>query len=244
MDIHVVAGMCAELSKLAGIAQRATSLVTGSKAKALGAAAASHADEASMLRNISSAGGRWRQHGDARIDTRIRESAERVGRAATKLYGLHKQERKAVHLTRAGLGAAAAIGAGATYANLEKRALLERLVRLGATDVPKTPRLFMKQRSPQELASLQQGVQSWWGKKVSDPIMGVANKGLNKLPEGKLKSMATSGAKLVAQDPVGALASNAVPIPGASLAYFGVKKGLERAIDRVAPLATSALPTA
>lgn len=125
-----------------------------------------------------------------------------------------------------------------------KTALLERLVRLGATDVPHTPRLFMKQRSPQELAGLQHGVQNWWGKKVTQPIMGVANKGLSKLPDGKVKRIATSGAQMVAQDPIGALAANAVPIPGASVAYFGAKKGLERAIDRIAPLATPALPTA
>ena len=125
-----------------------------------------------------------------------------------------------------------------------KVALLERLVRLGATDVPGTPRLLMRQRSPQELAGLQHGVEHWWDKNVSSHIMNVANKGLNKLPAGKLKSVATSGAKLVAQDPVGALASNAVPIPGASAAYFGAKKGLEKAIDRFAPLATPALPTA
>lgn len=123
-----------------------------------------------------------------------------------------------------------------------KVALLERLVRLGATDIPKTPRLLMKQRSPQELAGLQHGVENWWGKKVTQPVMSVANKGLNKLPEGKLKNVATSGAKLVAQDPIGTLASNAIPIPGASLAYHGAKRGLERVIDRVAPLATPALP--
>lgn len=123
-----------------------------------------------------------------------------------------------------------------------KTALLERLVRLGATDVPGTPRLLMKKRSPQELASLQQGVENWWGKKVSNPIMGVANKGLSKLPEGKLKNVATTGAKMVAQDPVGAIAANAVPVPGASLAYFGAKRGLEKAIDRIAPLATTAAP--
>jgi hypothetical protein len=100
----------------------------------------------------------------------------------------------------------------------------------------------MKKRSPQELAGLQHGVANWWGKKVTEPIMGVANKGLSRLPEGKLKNVATSGAKLVAQDPVGALAANAVPVPGASLAYFGAKRGLEKAIDRIAPLATTSAP--
>jgi hypothetical protein len=125
---------------------------------------------------------------------------------------------------------------------LEKLALLERLVRLGATDIPKTPRLLMKQRSPQELASLQHGVENWWGKKVTQPVMNVANKGLSRMPEGKLKNVATSGAQLVAKDPLGTLASNAIPVPGASLAYHGAKRGLEKIIDRVAPLATPALP--
>jgi hypothetical protein len=123
-----------------------------------------------------------------------------------------------------------------------KVALLERLVRLGATDIPKTPRLLMKQRSPQELAGLQHGVEQWWGKKVTQPVMNVANKGLSRLPEGKFKNVATSGAKLVAQDPIGTLASNAIPVPGASLAYHGAKRGLERVIDRISPLATTATP--
>lgn len=243
MDDRVVIEMGAELSKIAGVAQRVSSLITGSKAKALGAAAISRADEASMLRNIANAGGRWRPHGDARINARVRESAERVGRAATRLDGLRKQELNAVRLTRAGLGTAAAVGAGAAYANLEKRALLERLVRLGATDVPNTPRLLMKQRSPQELAGLQHGVQQWWGKKVTQPLMNIANKGLHRIPEGKVRNLATSGAKMVAQDPVGTVASWAlIPVPGSEALYHGAKKGLERAIDRLAPLATTHTP--
>ncbi len=480
----VLTSMCAELAKLAGVGSRAASLVTGSKAKTLGNAATHYADEASRLGRVADAGGMWKQLNDPRFNKRVRDSAGRAGRAAGKLKELHKSERKAVNLTRAGLGAAlvggaastqlekralnpqftsllyglgagagalglnalavdkfdeslkssrrskedrlltkrliggskypvhhskhmdsamivldpssddiasinealkvklpeegrsivanpkasipsilaheighgefhdgavgkflhsnsdslkttgAVLGAGlgliggsgsagrhsralnvasvavpitakvigdmpevvasikalrqmeaegaspeqmsrakkqlalayGTYASMlpmyaatgllgqsighgvksagaTKTALLERLVRLGATDVPKTPRLLMKQRSPQELASLQQGVSNWWGKKVSDPIMGVANKGLSKLPAGKVRNLATSGAKLVAQDPVGAIAANAVPIPGASLAYFGAKRGLERAIDRIAPLASSATPS-
>lgn len=119
---------------------------------------------------------------------------------------------------------------------LEKVALLERLVRLGATDIPKTPRLVMKQRSPQELAALQQGVDKWWNKRVSGPVMGVANAGLKRLPEGRMKTLATHGAKLVADDPVGALAANAVPVPGAYPAYLAGKRGFERLIDKAAPL--------
>lgn len=129
--------------------------------------------------------------------------------------------------------------AGAMRAELEKLALLERLVRLGATDIPKTPRLLMKQRSPGELAGLQRGVEQWWGKNISAPVQRVADKGLNRLPEGKLKNVATQGAKLVAQDPIGTLAVNAIPVPGALPAYLGAKRGLERVIDRVAPMAST-----
>ncbi len=243
MDASSIATMRGELEKLAGVGSRAKELITGSRAKTLRGAAMSYTDEAVTLKNIAAAGGLWRKRGDSRFNKRVGESAVRVERAASKLDGLHKKERKAVNLTRAGISAAA-LGAGLAGSQLEKRALLERLVRLGATDIPKTPRLLMRQRSPQELAGLQQGVQQWWGKKVTQPIMGVANKGLNKLPEGRVKSLATSGAQMVAQDPIGALAANAVPIPGASVAYFGAKKGLERAIDRIAPLASPALPAA
>lgn len=228
-------------AKLAGVGSRAASLLTGSKARTLRSAARQHADEAGMLRRVADAGGTWSQRSDSRFSTRVMQSAVREGRAADKAKALYKKERSAVNAARGALGGAA-VGAIAG-SQLEKRALLERLVRLGATDVPGTPRLLMRQRSPQELAGLQQGVSNWWGKKVSEPIMGMANKGLNKLPAGKVRNIATSGAKLVAQDPVGAIAANAVPIPGASLAYFGMKRGLERAIDRIAPLATSATPS-
>lgn len=122
---------------------------------------------------------------------------------------------------------------------LEKLALLERLVRLGATDIPKTPRLLMRHRSPEELAGLQHGVTKAWDERVTNPIMQVANRGLNRLPEGKVRQLATKGMQTVARDPVGALATNLVPVPGAFPAYAAGKKGLERLIDRAAPLATT-----
>jgi len=119
---------------------------------------------------------------------------------------------------------------------LSKTALLERLVRLGATDIPKTPRLFMKQRSPSELAGLQHGVENWWSNKVTNPLMQKAEKHVvSKLPE-KIQPVARKGAKLVAEDPIGTALTNAIPIPGAHPAYLGAKKGLEHLIDRVAPL--------
>lgn len=118
---------------------------------------------------------------------------------------------------------------------LQKTALLERIVRLGATDIPNTPRLFMRHRSPQELAGLQKGVEGWWNRRVTDPLLNVAEKGLSKLP-GRLQGPARVGARLVAQDPVGMLASNLIPIPGASPTYLAGKRGLEKVIDKVAPL--------
>jgi len=127
---------------------------------------------------------------------------------------------------------------------LEKVALLERLVRLGATDVPKTPRFLMRHRSPGELAGLQHAVSSGWDKRVTDPIMHVADKGLKKLPEGKVKEVVSGQVRNVARDPLGSVATNAVPMPGATLAYQAGKRGLEKLIDRVAPLATTSAQTA
>lgn len=119
---------------------------------------------------------------------------------------------------------------------LEKTALIERLVRLGATSIPGTPRLFMKNRSPAELKALQGAVESGWNRRVTDPIMRVAEKPLSKLPPGKLQTGARWMARQVAEDPVGMTISNAIPVPGATVAYQGVKKGLEKAIDRFVPI--------
>lgn len=119
---------------------------------------------------------------------------------------------------------------------LEKTALFERLVRLGATPIPGTPQLLMKNRTPQELKALQGAVESGWSKRVTDPIMRVAEKPLSKLPPGKIQTGARWVAQQVAQDPVGMTLANAIPVPGATLAYQGVKRGLERAIDKLAPL--------
>ena len=121
-------------------------------------------------------------------------------------------------------------------AELEKIALLERLVRLGATPIPGTPKLLMKNRSPAELKALQGAVETGWNKRVTDPIMRMAEGPLRRLPAGKLQNGARWVAKQVAEDPVGMGLANAIPIPGATLAYQGVKRGLERVIDRVAPL--------
>ena len=127
-----------------------------------------------------------------------------------------------------------------TQLPMKKTALLERLIRLGATDIAKTPRMFMKQRNAVELAKLQLGVAQAWNKKITAPIMRSVQPALMKIPEGKPRQWATVGAHLVAEDPFGFVATRAILVPGASAAWVGMKKGLERAIDRFAPLANVA----
>ena len=119
---------------------------------------------------------------------------------------------------------------------LTKIALLERLVRLGATDIPRTPRLLMQRRDPKALAALQQATARAWDSRVTNPLMRVADRGLRHLPDGKVRSLATSGARMVAEDPVGFTVTHAIPLPGVSPAWIAAKKGLEHAIDKVAPL--------
>jgi len=119
---------------------------------------------------------------------------------------------------------------------MEKRALIERLVRLGATDIAKTPRLLMRKRSPKELAALQGTVENFGKKHIEGPIMRVAEKGLSKLPAGKVQNTVRAGARMVAKDPIGAIATAPIPIPGVQPAYFAGKRALEKGIDRVFPL--------
>lgn len=127
-------------------------------------------------------------------------------------------------------------GFGTSLPGLTKMALLERLIRLGATPIPGTPKLVMKTRSPQELAQLQHSVDDVWQRHVTKPILNRAEPALQKLPQGKLQDLARTGTKLVAEDPIGAAVTHAIPIPGAFAGYLAAKKGLEGAIDRVAPL--------
>lgn len=116
---------------------------------------------------------------------------------------------------------------------LEKIALLERLVRLGATPIKGTPKLVMKVRSPAELKALQGAVESGWSKRVTEPIMRVAERGLQKLPQGKMQSFARKGAKMIAEDPLGGAVT--IAAPGGTVYPF-MKKGLEKLIDAAAPL--------
>jgi hypothetical protein len=127
-------------------------------------------------------------------------------------------------------------GFGVPMPGLTKSAVMERLIRLGATDIPGTPRLLMKHRTPHELATLQHGVEGAWNSRVTDPIMRKLEPVANKLPAGKIRDVAIKGARLVAEDPIGMLAVEAVPIPGTGAAYVGAKKGLESLIDRHYPL--------
>lgn len=124
----------------------------------------------------------------------------------------------------------------ACFAELEKTALLERLVRLGATPIKGTPQLLMKSRSPGELHALQNAVESGWNHHVTDPILRAVEKPLSKLPAGKLQRGMRGIAHSIAEDPIGMGTVSALPIPGASLLYHGAKKGLERVIDRFAPI--------
>lgn len=124
----------------------------------------------------------------------------------------------------------------ACLVELEKTALIERLVRLGATPIPNTPKLLMKHRSPGELRSLQNSVESGWNKRITQPILNAAEKPLSKLPKGKIQSGARWVAGAIAEDPVGMALTKALPVPGASMLYAGAKRGLERVIDKVAPL--------
>ena len=116
---------------------------------------------------------------------------------------------------------------------MEKKALLDRLVRLGATDIPNTPRMLMKHRSPEELAALQHGVAGAFGK-LEAPVKKGLDKALSVLPEGRVQKTLRAGGHLLIENPE-VLPMQAVPIPGLTPAYMGLKKGVEKAIDHFAP---------
>jgi len=124
---------------------------------------------------------------------------------------------------------------------MEKDALIERLVRLGATDVPNTPRLLMRKRSPDELAGLQHGVENAFGK-LQGPAQAAVDRAADKTftPRiaGALKSVASVGIKNPEIIPM-----QGVPIPGLTPAYLAGKRGLEKLIDKVAPIAKHAFTT-
>lgn len=134
----------------------------------------------------------------------------------------------------------------------EKRALIERLMRLAATDVEKlpgvervvtkTPRLFMKHRTPEELGELQHGVESYLTQKKA-PFITAAHNAIGKLPGPLQHPTAQNALKRVGETVINnpeLLAFELSPLPGSGSilapAWVGAKRGLERAIDRVAPV--------
>lgn len=121
---------------------------------------------------------------------------------------------------------------------VDKTALIERLVRLGATDVPNTPRLVMRQRSPQELAELQNSVTGFF-QKYEDPAKKWVGKKLEAIPEGKIRKGLQAGANMLIENPE-TIPMQPIPVPGLSPAYLAAKKGLEKAIDRFSPLPKTA----
>jgi hypothetical protein len=117
---------------------------------------------------------------------------------------------------------------------MDKQALLERLVRLGATDIPNTPRLLMRERGPEELAALQQGVEGAF-QRVQEPLKAKATNLLSRVANPKIRGALQSGAHALIENPE-MIPMTAVPVPGISAAYLAAKKGLEKGIDRLAPL--------
>ena len=114
---------------------------------------------------------------------------------------------------------------------LVKTALLAEAVRIGMRDIPRTPRLFMKARTPHEREVISRLIRKKYSRRVTQPLMGVAEKAISKMPGEKPKRVARAGVKLFARDPVGQLAANLVPIPGASAGYEGLKAGLTKLIN-------------
>ena len=129
--------------------------------------------------------------------------------------------------------------------SMVKSALIERLVRLGATDVEdlpgvrnvlkSTPRLFMRKRSPAELGQLQQSVQGFFDRYEKPAIAKAKSAIEGKISNPRARSFLNRGAEMVIKNPeIGPL--QFAPIPGATPAWLGAKKGLELAIDKLAPV--------
>ena len=109
-------------------------------------------------------------------------------------------------------------------------AILGRLARLGATDIPGTPRLLMRQRSPGELANIQSTVDAVTSRHEA-PLKSFVEKGLSKIPNQKVQGALRSGAHAVIENPE-SLPLQAVPVPGLTPMYLGGKKLLERGLDK------------
>jgi len=125
---------------------------------------------------------------------------------------------------------------------MEKIALLREAVRLGLKDVPGTPRLVMRKRNLLERAAASEKAVRAYERAISDPIKKKLTPVAEKLPESvripltsksvKPRAAATRGVEMMAADPIGNVASNLVPAPGAFAAYHGAKKGGEVLINK------------
>lgn len=132
-----------------------------------------------------------------------------------------------------------------------KQALIERLIRLGATDledlpgvrhvVKKTPRLLMRKRSPEELHAMEKGVQGFFDS-YEKPAIAKMEQGLAKIPHaGARKVLGTMGSAVIKNPEV--LAAEVLPGGTAlSAGWIAAKKGLEKGIDKVAPAGLPLLP--
>jgi hypothetical protein len=120
---------------------------------------------------------------------------------------------------------------------LEKHgALGGKLLRLAATDVPGTPRLLMRQRSPEELAGIEHGYDALVSS-FHEPAKRAIEPALQRLPQGKVQDYMRKGVHTLIENPEGLVAWG-TGIPGALEGYVGGKKLLEKGIDRFAPAAT------
>lgn len=124
---------------------------------------------------------------------------------------------------------------------LEKSAVLREAVRFGLKDVPRTPRLLMKGRGLLERATAAERMARKYEGAVSEPIKRKLSPVAQKLPEEvrvplttktvKPRAAAEKGVDVVAADPLGNVASNLVPFPGAFAAYHGAKAGGRKLIN-------------
>lgn len=118
----------------------------------------------------------------------------------------------------------------------EKAAALKEIVRLLAKDIPGTPRLVMKHRNVAQRAALGESAERLMNR-MTDPAMAIAEKGLSRLPAGRVQGAARRSAEMVVRDPLGHGLATLVPIP--VLPHAGVevmKKGIRRGIDAIDPI--------
>ena len=116
---------------------------------------------------------------------------------------------------------------------MNKDALLGELARAALSDIPGTPRLLMRSRSPQELGALQHNINSLGGLKykAEDAVHGLADKVFTPRVSGAVKSVASMGIRNPEIIPMQGL-----PIPGLTPAYLAAKRGLEKGIEKISPV--------